>query len=324
MGTGPFSFVEWAQGDHLTLARNPNYWLSGRPYLDGVHISIVRDIQSAVAQLEAGSLDAVKNAALPDFVRLRSDPKYQGIVHTTSGLYYVVGLNTLHPPLDNKLVRQALNYAIDRQRFVDTVRQGVSQAFALPWQPGSPAYDAGKAAAYAFDLDKARSLLTQTNTGTFDMDLVLTPTADGQSLAQIYQADLASIGVNLNIKAMESAAWLDQVNNRKYTGAYWSGATRSNLLPGTMLSSSQVWDPQNNNSGYKTDQYSQLVAGAGTEPDPAKQQQIYTQLNDLLLDESFAIFVSSAPPTMLTTNNVHDVQPLSIGGFGLTEAWLGN
>jgi peptide/nickel transport system substrate-binding protein len=322
MGTGPFSFVEWVQGDHITLLKNKNYWQSGRPYLDGIHIGIVRDMQSAVAQLEAGSLDAVKNAGLPDFIRLRSDPKYQGIVHSTSGLYYVIGLNTLHPPLDNKAVRQALNYAIDRKRFIDTVRQGVGQSFALPWQPGSPAFDAGRAAAYAFDLDKARSLLTQSNTRGFDMDLVLTPTDDGQSMAQIYQADLARIGVNLNIKAMESAAWLDQVNNRKYVGAYWSGATRSNLLPGTMLSSSQVWDPQNNNSGYKTDQYSQLVSAAGTEPDPARQQQIYTQLNDLLLDESFGMFVSSAPPTMLTTSGLHDVQPVSIGGFGFTQAWL--
>jgi ABC-type transport system substrate-binding protein len=94
------------------------------------------------------------------------------------------------------------------------------------------------------------------------------------------------------------------------------------LLPGTMLSSSQVWDPVNNNSGFKTEQYTQLIGAAGTEPDPAKQKQIYTQINDLLLDESFAMFVSSAPPTMLTREAVRDVLPVSIGGFSFTHAWL--
>jgi ABC-type transport system substrate-binding protein len=89
-----------------------------------------------------------------------------------------------------------------------------------------------------------------------------------------------------------------------------------------MLSSSQVWDPVNNNSGFKTDQYTGLVAAAGTETEPVKQQQIYQELNDLLLDESFAMFVSSAPPTMLTRDSVHDVSPVSIGGFGFTQAWM--
>src|SRR5205823_1435277 len=59
VGTGPFSFVEWAQGDHLTMVKNKNYWQSGRPYLDGVRVSILRDAQSMMAQLESGALDVV-------------------------------------------------------------------------------------------------------------------------------------------------------------------------------------------------------------------------------------------------------------------------
>ena len=60
VGTGPFVFIEWVQGDHILLTKNKNYWQTGRPYLDGVRVSIVKDAQAMVAQLEAGALDLIK------------------------------------------------------------------------------------------------------------------------------------------------------------------------------------------------------------------------------------------------------------------------
>jgi peptide/nickel transport system substrate-binding protein len=76
IGTGPFSFVEWAPGDHISLTKNKNYWQSGRPYLDAVRVSIVKDVQAMVTYLEAGSLDAIKTPPLLDYVRLRANPAF--------------------------------------------------------------------------------------------------------------------------------------------------------------------------------------------------------------------------------------------------------
>jgi peptide/nickel transport system substrate-binding protein len=322
VGTGPFSLVEWVPGDHLQFARNPNYWLSGRPYLDGVNASILKDAQAMVTQLEANAVDAIKTPPLTDFGRLKDQPGYQGLAHPNAGIFFCFGVNVLNPPMDDKRVRQALNYAIDRKRFTDTVMFGLGNPKALPWLPGSPAYDASLDQSYAFDLDKAKSLLTEAGVTNLTIDLLLTASAEGSSMAQIYQANLAQLGVSLNVRTLDSAVWLDQVNNRKYNGAYWSTATRANLLPGTMLSSSKLSDPNNNNSGFKDDQYSQLVSAATTEPDPEKQKQIYQQMNQLLLDQSFFMTVSTDPPTMLVRANVHDVAPLSFGGFGYTDAWI--
>ena len=92
-----------------------------------------------MAQFEAGALDTVSIPPRLDFVRLQADPKYQGITHPNGGSWYLAYYNTTVPPFDNKLVRQAMNYAIDRQRFVDTVLLGVGTAQDLPWTPGSPA-----------------------------------------------------------------------------------------------------------------------------------------------------------------------------------------
>ena len=322
VGTGPFSLVEWAQGDHLTFARNQNYWQADRPYLDGVQVSILRDQAETISQLEAGALHTMKNPALVDVVRLKADPNYQAIVHPDSGIIYVFGLNTQYPPLDNKKVRQALNYAVDRKRFTDSVMLGIGRPQELPWAPGSPAYDATKETLYPFDLDKAAAGLRDAGVSNFDIDLVLTQSTEGGSMAQIFQADLATVGVKLNIVTTDSATWLDQVNNRKYRGLYWSTVTRANLLPGTMITSGRMSDPVQNNSGFTSDAYTQITTAAVTESDPEKQKQIYAQLNDLLLDESFAYIVSTAPPTMVARSNVHNITTPSYGGFGYAETWL--
>jgi peptide/nickel transport system substrate-binding protein len=322
VGTGPFTFVEWVTGDHMTFAKNKNYWQSGKPYIDGVRVAIAKDPQSMVAQFEGQAADVMRSPPLSDYNRLKSSADYQAIVHPNPGTYYVIGFNTLIQPFDNKMVRQALNYAFDRQRFVDTATYGAAKASSLMWLPGSPAYDPAKANAYPFDLDKAKSLLQQAGVTQVQMDCLLTASTEGNIACQIYQADLAKLGITLSIKVLDTAAWLDQVNNRKYNGGYWSPASYGQLQPGTTFGGTKAWDPNNNNQGFKSDTYTQLVAAAGTETDPTKQKEIYSQLNDLILDESFAPIISSSPQIMMTTNKVHSIATTYHASFLYTSAWL--
>src|SRR5215470_8761382 len=141
-GTGPFKLVEWVPGDHVTLTKNPNYWQTGKPYLDGIQIPILRDQQAMVTQLEAGALDIARLPTLADFNRLKSDAGYQAMLNPLTGAHYLAGFNLTIPPFDNKLVRQALCYAVDKKRFVDSILGGVGAPESLPWLPASPAYEA--------------------------------------------------------------------------------------------------------------------------------------------------------------------------------------
>jgi peptide/nickel transport system substrate-binding protein len=126
-----------------------------------------------VTQLGAGALDMVLNPPLRDIARLKTDAQYQALTNPMSGRYYTVGWTTLTPPLDNKKVRQALNYALDRKRFVDTVLAGFGVPESLFWLPGSPAYDENKNNYFAFDLDKARALLKEAGVGAFDLEYLI-------------------------------------------------------------------------------------------------------------------------------------------------------
>jgi peptide/nickel transport system substrate-binding protein len=293
VGTGPFTFVDWAQGDHLTFAKNPNYWRGDRPLLDGVRVSVAKDPQAGVLQLESSTVDVVLSMPLRDYTRLQSDPSYQAVL--VPGVIHVIGVNVLNAPMDDKRVRQALNYAIDRQRFTDTTLLGTAAPLSLPWLLSSPADDPAKQSHYSYDPDRARSLLSQAGVSGGAFDALYSPSyPELYDFAQVYQADLASLGINLNIQNLDQAAWLDQVNNRKYSGLYGSVVNYATLEPVTIISNSRHYDPSGNNTGFTSDQYSQLFNAASIEPDVVKRKQIYAQLSDLLLDESFAMPMAPA------------------------------
>jgi peptide/nickel transport system substrate-binding protein len=319
-GTGPFKFVEWIQGDHFATVKNPNFWMSGKPYIDGVRTLILKDQQAAVAQLESGAIDVFQNMNLIDFVRLKNDPRFTVVQNDVPTGMYCFGINCTWPPMDNKLVRQAMNWAINRKRWVDNYFQGTTQPISLEWYPGTPPYEAAKANHYTFDLEKSRALLKQAGVGNFTMDMVLIPSNESTSLVQIYQADLASLGITMNIVHMDLAPWLDNVNNRKYKGMYYSPAGISASV-GTELTTSKIWQVGNNNSGFDSPLYQELATATTTETDPVKLKQIYSQVNDLMLDESFSIPLCTRPPTNVTRAAVHATNT-QFGGWWYRDVWI--
>ena len=326
VGTGPFTFVEYQNGDHFSVAKNQNYWQSGQPLVDGI-TTFIRDQDSMDLQLESGALDIAKGPSIDDFVRLRSDPNYQAVIHPAAGWFFEVGFNTARAPFDDKRVRQAFNYAIDRQRFADTIMRGIAQPISLPWDKSSPAYDASKNSTYTYDLDKAKSLLNAAGVSGLSTDILVIGAASPQmlSFSQILQASLNSLGVTLNIKNLDASVWVDVVINKKpdYTGLWVSGDQIAQLSPSTLFQLSPGWRLDNNHSAFKSDQWTSLVNGLLSETDPDKQKQLYSDLNDYILDQSFTVAFATDPYTFLMRNNVKDVGYLMHnGGLNLQTAWL--
>jgi peptide/nickel transport system substrate-binding protein len=322
-GTGPFKLVEWVPGDHVTLAKNPNYWQTGKPYLDSIQIPILRDQQAMVTQLEAGTVDIARLPTLTDFNRLKADPAYQAMANPLTGAHYLAGFNLTMPPFDNKLLRQALCYAVDKQRFVDTILGGIGAPESLPWLPSSPAYEPAKQNFYSFDLDKARSLLAQSGVTNLAFDYLANPVnAETTGFGQIYQSDLAKLGVTMNIKNLDAGTWIDQVNGRKFNGVYFAAGTYFNLSPSTAFTNGKAFNPDLNNSGFKSDTYVQLITIGATETDPAKLKAAYSQLNDLLLDEVFVFPISIAPPLLLARSNVQGIHWTAHESPWYAETWI--
>jgi peptide/nickel transport system substrate-binding protein len=325
IGTGAFAISEYAQGDHLTFKRNPNYWQSGKPYLDEVNITFGSDPQATIVKLEAGALDLVGNPPARDAARLKQDNSYKVLASQISGQYFLLAMNCVMAPSDNKMVRQGLNYAVDRQRLVDSVLlKTTGDPRDLPWPDFSPASEPAKNNVYAFNLDKAASILKDAGASDLDLEFVYVgsdPTASG--FGQIYQADLAKIGVKLSLKPLESAAWQDAVNNQKYRGVTMSSSAYANIEPSSLFTLSRHWNYSGaNTTGFKNETYTQLVTSAQVEPDPAKRKQTYSQINDFLLDQCFVNVLAPNAPTVITRANVNGLRWTMHESRVYADIWL--
>src|SRR5262249_13477106 len=134
--------------------------------------SILRDPQAMATQFEASTLDVMYAPALTDAIRLKQNPLYQAIINAQGGAFFYVNLNVTNSIFSDKRVRQAMNYAFDRQRVASSVLQGlVGGAIALPWPQNSPAFDASKNSTYAFDLNKAAALLKEAGVSHLETEI---------------------------------------------------------------------------------------------------------------------------------------------------------
>ena len=310
VGTGPFAFQEWVTGDHIRMVKNKNYWQSGRPYLDEVYVQVTSDVQATAVQLEAGALQAALAMPPREQARLGKNPKYTVVRNPVGGQYFALVLNTTYGPLKDKRVRQAINYTIDRKRFEDAVLLNSSDLRVLPWPKHSPAYDAALNASLSQDLDKAKSLLAQAGLSDgVDLELshVSTDFEPGQ-LAQIVQADAAKVGLRFKIVQYEQATYSDVLAKLAYKGPFARYSGYGSLEPVSLFNTSTYWRPTDGVTGFKTDQYSQLIDQAGKEPDAAKRKRIYDQMNQLILDEAFTLALAGQEFAVITAANVHGVR----------------
>jgi peptide/nickel transport system substrate-binding protein len=323
VGTGPFVLQEYRQGESMRFTKNPNYWQTGKPYLDEILVNVRSDAQSMVADLESGNTQMIYQPTLQDFQRLKGDAKYQAQFLTPAAGMYQIQPNVTFKPLDDKRVRQALNYALDRKRIADTVLLGLVGPEDLPWPQNSPAYEAAKNNLYAFDLDKAKTLLSQAGVSDLQLDFVYAPTLpEYATIAQIYQSDLAKIGVTLNVKNMEIAALFDVIHHQKYNGFYTLNDSWAAMEPVSMLSVGASLNPKINNAGFSDDSYTQLVAKTAAEPDAAKRKQMYSQLNDFILDQSFGLPIAPSTSRVVTQAAVKGLEFRLNDVMYLGNVWL--
>jgi peptide/nickel transport system substrate-binding protein len=329
VGTGPFAMAEWIQGDRFVLTKNKNYWKSGRPYLDEINFSILADAQAPVVQLEAGTLDMILLPPLRDAVRLRQNQAFQVVTNKYAGSFFAT-LNLDHPPLQDKRVRQALNYAIDRKRWAESTMLGEAEPVDLPWGPLNLAYEAGKNSRYTFDLDKAGALLKDAGVSSAEFDYLVQPQhTERVSWGEMFQADVAKLGIKINITKLDTTNWnaVTSAGNGppKYKGINGSptGQGGNGEPANTAFATSNWWRFDGvNASNYKSDAYKDLVNKLLVEPDPSKRKGLYSQVNDIILDDAWLLIYATRPDHAVVSKKVHgfDWAPFSRTEF--TDVWM--
>ena len=205
LGTGPFMFDHWTPGQEIVLKKNPNYWESGKPYLDQIDYKLSYEPTTALLKLESGQVDALGDGVPPaDLLRVKTSPQWKPYVFQQQliAISYVL-MNVNMKPFDNLQVRQAVSWAINRDKVVKLLG---GQAAAL-WQlypPGLPGYQPGKKY-YGYDPAKAKALLAQAGYPNGFKTTYYTDNVDPDpKIAQSIQADLQAIGINASVKTVSN------------------------------------------------------------------------------------------------------------------------
>ncbi|MEO1555951.1 MAG: ABC transporter substrate-binding protein [Pseudomonadota bacterium] len=217
IGTGPFKFDSWTQGDSIKISQYADYW-GEQPALTQATFKFISDPTAAFAAMMAEDVDVFTGFPAPENLpQFDADPRFQVLIGSTEG-ETILSTNNKQAPFDDVRVRQALAHAIDRQAIIDGAMFGYGTPIGTHFAPHNPAYVDLKDGS-AFDPDKARALLAEAGMPDgFETTLHLPPPSYARRGGEIIAAQLAEVGITAEIINVEWAQWLETVFRGKNFG----------------------------------------------------------------------------------------------------------
>ncbi|GGE27440.1 glutathione ABC transporter substrate-binding protein [Pullulanibacillus camelliae] len=329
VGTGPFEFVKWNQGESLILKKNPNYWDKGYPKVDQITYKSVPENGSRVDMLKTGEADFIYPLPEQSVQALKTQNDIT-VDQTTSNIVRYVTLNTNKKPFNDKKVRQAMNYALDKNAYIKVVKSGFGSELDSTMAPSTQFYSKQKV--YNYDLSKAKELMKEAGYAKgFTAEIWGDTDSATMKGMQFIQQQMARINIKLKIKAMEQGTLSDAINTPKSPDdakvqmwyVSWSpssgdadGATRG-------LFSSAAFPPNGSNTAYyKNGEVDKLIDKANQTTDVEKQKSMYATIQKDIYNDAPWLFLGVDTNLSAHVNKLKGVYVLPDGSIQVKEAEL--
>lgn len=303
VGTGPYQFTRWNKGSEVVFTRADSYW-GQMPYYKTVSFKIIPEANSREAGLLAGQLDLIMNPPITDLAALAANPAVK-VIKAPSDRSVFVAINTTKPPFDNEKVRQALNYAVDKNALIKNVMFDSVDLMDSPFPSSLSGYC--KVGAYAYNPDKARQLLAEAGvknlkvtfgspTGRYIQDI---------QFAQAISGYLRKVGIETNVRTMDWPTYVSAILQKE-------GPFDMHILgwaPGALdgptqlqMFTSATRPPKGLNSSFFSDPAVDKLAGeAALNLDEASRNQQYCQAQKEIWQQAPWIFLWSQ--TLILAHN---------------------
>jgi peptide/nickel transport system substrate-binding protein len=323
VGTGPFKFVEWKEGDYIALERNPNYWetdaAGGKlPYLDKVLIKIIVEPSTLVAALKTGEVDLINNA-VPQFVaELRKDPRLTAL-SAVGGNWQCCHFNLAKEPFNDRALRKAVTFAIDRKELLDKVEFGEGIVAHGPISPPmgafyDPEFEKGRNGQY-YDPEQAKTWMKQAKYDGREVLFLSVNTQTAPRRAEMIQAHLAKIGIKVRIELADFPTfrrrWL-QERQWDMVSVQWDADLDPDETLYPELHSGETW----NAGKWENKEFDRAVELARAENDFKKRKKHY--------DDSVRAILEDAPVAILLHVNENKIFHKHVKGFQMIPAGLIN
>ncbi len=316
VGTGPFVFVAWKKDDKVIFNANEKYW-DGKPYLKRLIMKIVPNSSVRAAELKAGQIQIMDFPNPSEVASLKKDPKIKIVEQEGLNVGYLA-FNEEHKPFDNKLVRQAISYAIDTKSIVDSVYENFGKVATNPIPPTMWSYNKNLKG-YEYNPTKAKELLKKAGfENGFETTLWAMPVPrpympNGKKVAEIIQANLAQVGIKAKIVSYEWGTYLKKAGMGEHDMILlgWTGdnGDPDNFLNVLLSKHGAMKKPAENKALWKNDEFTKLVDDAKVITDKAERSKLY--------EKAQLIFEEDAPWKPIAHSIVVEPMLKKVHGFKL-------
>ncbi|MCC7021356.1 MAG: ABC transporter substrate-binding protein [Thermomicrobiales bacterium] len=322
IGTGAFKFVSHTPDVEVVLEKNPDYWQTGTPYLDGVTFKILTDSNARVLQLQGGDLDIATLVPYNQLEIFRGDSAYTVHPENVARIDVAV-INVTRPPFDDRILRQAMNYAVNKEAIIQNVLFGTGE-MATSFLPKMPGRDESLPG-YPYNLDKAKELVAQSKSPNgFTGEIFINgANATESQVAQLISADLAQIGGNITVTSVDGNTVLEKLFSTHDFDLCMAYYTTDIIDPDELASFAVLGEGGSGAMGsqYNNPEANKLILEAQTETDKAKRQDLYNQIQKIHLDDAPFIFLYYPGGSAVSHAYVQNFRILPTGNYRLWETW---
>ena len=315
VGTGPFKFEEWQSNTSVVASRNADYW-DGAPSLEAVIFRPITDANTRVAEMLSGGIDVLLETPPDNVAQFRDDANFEVVEAVGPHVWYVM-LNAKEGPFADVRVRQAVNYAVNKESLVNDVLQGTAEVSAGPIPPAfNWAYNE-EVDPYPYDPEKAKALLAEAGAEGASLTFFVTEGGSGMldpvPMGTAIQADLAAVGLDVEIETYEWNTFLSEVNpglEGKADMAEMAWMTSDpDTLPFLTLRTA-AWPEEGgfNSSYYSNPEVDELLDQARVSTDPDERADLYKQVQAIAHEDAPWLFVANWKQNAVVTSAVEDFE----------------
>jgi peptide/nickel transport system substrate-binding protein len=328
VGLGRYKLRTWTPGQDVILESNRDYF-EGRPYIDRYIYKIIPDPATMFLELKAGGIDYM--GLTPIQYTKQTDTRYfdenfQKFRYPVFAYTYM-GFNLKHPFFQDKRVRQAIAYAIDKKEIVDVVLFGLGKPATGPYVPDTWPYNP-RVRTYGYDLEKAKALLKEAGWKDTDRDGVLDKdgspfvftilTNMGNSLrmntATIIQWRLAKIGIKVDIRVLEWSTFINEfIDKRRFQAVILGWSIGLDPDQYDIWHSSKTKEKEFNFIGYKNPEVDALLEQGRRTFDTEERKKAYFKIQEILAEELPYIFLYVPDATPIVHARFRGIKPSPIG-----------
>ena len=328
VGTGPFKFVSWEPDQGITLEANQDRtWGSafhsheGPPYLDGAQYIIYPEDATRIAALQSGDVDMTAGSdAVPidQLGRLENTAGLKVVTAPAAGVNYTY-INTSLPPLDDVRVRQAINYAVDKEKLIQLVLGGNAEVSRTPVGSAFASVYTDEVTHYDYDLEKAQELMAEAGQADgFDLTYYLLDGDIFRRIGEVVKEDLAQININVELQSLPVAEMVAK-GGEADAGMYYFWYTYSDAdIVYQLLKSGEAfaW------SYAENEELNQLIAEQRLEFDLDERAALYARIQQIAVDEAYWLFLYETKYATAMQENVQGVWFDLVGFNHLQDIWL--